>query len=182
MPVRTGSVVFAILLSLFCSSSVHAQAARPGCADSVSRALGHLIGTWDVRAVFRQGPSWDTSTAEVRIHPDFGGCLLRELFVGTRNGQPFNVLSLWGAVGLRAPIQRTFVHSQHGLIGVYSGEVRADALVLRDSQLVNAQMTYFEHRFEPFFGDSMRFASLRSTDRGASWVLTWYADYRRRAS
>jgi hypothetical protein len=120
--------------------------------------------------------------ADVHIQRDFEGCLLRELFVGTRGGQPFHVLSLWGAVGLHAPIQRSFVHSQHGLLGLFSGRSEPDGLVLRDSQVVNGQMVYFEHRFQPFPADSMRFTSLRSTDRGRTWLTTWYADYRRRAS
>jgi hypothetical protein len=88
---------------------------------------------------------------------------------------------LWGAVGLHARIQRSFVHSQHGLLTVYSGQHTAGGLVLQDSQVVNGQLVRFEHRFEPFGTDSMRFTSRRSTDRGTTWVVTWFADYRRRA-
>lgn len=172
----------ALLLLFLTVSTLHAQ--RPACADSVSQRLGTLIGTWDVRSMARQGPTaWDTTTGIAEIRPDFEGCLLREQFTGRRYGQPFNFLSLWGAVGLNHPIQRTFVHSQHGLLGVYSGAVSNGRLALRDSQVVNGQLMHFEHRFEPFpAADSMRFSSLRSTDRGATWLVTWYADYRRRTN
>ncbi len=151
------------------------------CADSVTRALGTLVGTWGVRTVFRQGEGWDTTAAESRVRRDFEGCLLREEMVGTRFGRPFHVLALWGAVGLQAPIQRSFVHSQHGLLSVFSGGVEGNALVLRDSVLLGGGTVRLEHRFEPWLADSMRYTSRRSTDGGATWTTTWYADYRRRS-
>lgn len=169
----------ALMLAALACHPVRAQRA-PACADSVAAALGGLVGHWDVRAVFRAGAAWDTTAAVAEIGPDFDGCLLREVLVGTRGGAPFRTLSLWGAVGLREPIQRTFVHSQHGLLSVYAGRSGPDGLVLRDSQVVRGQLVLLEHRFTPFLADSMRFASRRSSDRGATWTVTWYADYLRR--
>jgi len=116
----------------------------------------------------------------VTIRPDFHGCLLREELDGTRYGEPYATLSLWGAVGLHGAIQRTFVHSQHGLLGVHSGDRTPDGLVLRDSQVVRGTLVLLEHRFEPFIEDSMRYPSRRSTDHGATWRVASFADYRRR--
>jgi len=169
----------ALLIALWASPVV---AQRPACADSVSRALSGLIGTWDVRPIFRNGSTWDSTSAQAQIRPDFEGCVLREELLGTRYGQPFRVLNLWGAVGLHDPIQRTFVHSQHGVIGVFAGRIDSAGLIMRDSQVVSGRMTYFQHRFQPFPADSMRFSSLQSTDRGGTWLLTWYADYLRRVA
>lgn len=188
MPLRTGLSAAKGLLRpgihvLMLSVAVLPARAQspPPCADSVRQALIPLVGTWDVRTVFRSGQAWDTSFAAARIELDFHGCLLREELDGTRNTEPFHALSFWGAVGLHGPIQRTFVHSQHGLLTVYSGRQLNGVLVLRDSQVVGGQLAAFEHRFEPFGADSMRFTSRRSTDGGATWIVTWFADYRRRA-
>jgi len=153
---------------------------RPGCADSVDAALGQLVGRWEVRAVFRRGAAWDTSTGTAEIRPDLDGCLLREAIVSSRDGMPYRTHSLWGAVGLAEPIQRTFIHSQHGLLTVYAGRPSPAGLVLRDSQVVRGQLVLLEHRFAPFVADSMRFTSRRSSDHGATWTVTWYADYLRR--
>jgi hypothetical protein len=175
---RSGAIAL-LVLAITCSHGTAQDA--PACADSVARALTPLVGTWDVRTVFRNGERWDTTAAVARIEPDFQGCLLRELLVGSRYGQPFRVLNLWGAVGMHGPIQRSFVHSQHGLLTVYSGQRTPEGLVLADSQIVDGELVLFQHRFEPFGGDSMRFSSRRSVDHGGSWILTWFADYRRRA-
>ncbi len=172
-----------VVLALVALAAVVSRPARAqeACVDSVERALGALAGIWDVRAVFRSGSAWDTSAAEARFERDLGGCVLRETLVGTRWGRSFHVLSLWGAAGLDAPLQRSTVHSQHGLITVSAGSRTADGVVLVDSQVVRGRLVRFEHRFEPFASDSMRFTSRRSTDGGATWVVTWYADYLRRA-
>ena len=171
------------MVALLCAGSGapgHAQES-PTCADSASKTLGSLRGGWDVRTVFRTTAGWDTSFGGADIQPDLDGCLLRETLSSSRGGEPFHILSLWGAAGLAGQIQRTFAHSQHGLISVYSGRRTAAGLVLHDSQVIGAQLVLLEHRFEPFVADSMRFTSRRSTDGGATWTVTWYADYVRRA-
>src|SRR5687767_7414937 len=95
---------------------------RPGtpafsCADTTTRRLGFLAGEYEARAIFRAGPtSWDSTTAEVSITPDLNGCVMREHFRGTRYGSPYQYLAYWSAHGGGpTPIQRSFVHSQHGL-------------------------------------------------------------------
>ncbi len=79
--------------------------------------------------------------------------------------------------GLAEPIQRTLVHSRHGLLTVYAGRTGPTGLVLRDSQVVHGRLVLLEHRFRPFIADSMRFTSRRSVDHGATWTVTWYARF-----
>jgi len=170
------AVVYAVLLCAVTSADGSAQG-HPACADSVADALAGLRGRWDVRIVSRTASGWDTTRGTADIQPDLDGCLLREGMLSTRGGAPFRTLSLWGAAGFDGQIQRTFAHSQHGFLSVYAGRRTATGLVLRDSQVVSGQPVLLEHRFEPFVGDSMQFTSRRSTDRGATWTVTWYADY-----
>lgn len=172
-----------LVVALLCAGvgeAGHAQESPP-CADSASRTLGSLRGRWDLRTVFRTTAGWDTTRGVAIMQPDLDGCLLREELVTSRGGAPFHTLSLWGAASLAGPIQRTFAHSQHGFLSVYSGRRTAAGLELRDSQVVGGRLVLLEHRFEPFVADSMRFTSRRSTDDGATWTVTWYADYVRRA-
>jgi hypothetical protein len=117
--------------------------------------------------------------------PDLDGCLLREEYTGGRFGQPYQVLSLWGVHGMDsgASIQRVTGHSQHGLLTLYEGATMAegDSLVLAHSQTIRGTPVLFQHIFAPFGADSMRFTSRRSIDEGATWRVTWFADYRRRS-
>ena len=183
---REHAVLLALIATMaFAIGPVHAQDAAPvpTCADSVRSALGTLVGHWQLRSVFRtRAGGWDTTGAQVHIAPDLDGCLLRETYIGTRLGQPYEVLSLWSAHGMSAgaAIQRVTGHSQHGLLALYAGEIIGDSLVLAHSQTVRGQPVLFHHIFSPFGADSMRFTSRRSTDDGATWRITWLADYRRR--
>lgn len=171
-----------LILALLCAgfaASGNAQES-PACADSVATVLSGLRGQWRVRAVSHTTSGWDSTRGAAAIQPDLDGFFLRETLVTRRGGAPFRTLSLWGAFGLHGPIQRTFAHSQHGLLSLYAGRRTAAGLVLRDSQVIGGQLVFLEHRFEPFVADSMRFTSRRSTDGGATWTVTWYADYVRR--
>ncbi len=127
---------------------------------------------------------WDTTSAQVHITPDLDGCLLREEYTGTRIGQPYQVLSLWGVhgMGAGAKVQRVTGHSQHGLLTLYAGEImgEGDSLVLEHSLTIRGSPVRFQHIFAPFAADSMRFTSRRSVDDGVTWRVTWFADYRRR--
>jgi len=117
-------------------SPIGVQGAAPAfsCADSVRLKLGPLVGRWEVQAIFRQGPTaWDSTSAIVTIAPDLNGCVLREHFIGRRWGNPYEYLALWGVNGDAArPIQRTFVHSQHGYLGLSAGSFHGDTLVLHE--------------------------------------------------
>ena len=136
------SICASISLTCLPVTTVIAQA-NPGtsvfsCADTTTNRLGFLVGEYEARAIFRAGPtSWDSTTAKVSITPDLNGCVIREQFRGTRYGSPYEYLAYWSAHGGPAtPIQRSFVHSQHGLLSVSSGRVVADSIFLEDSAFV----------------------------------------------
>lgn len=152
------------------------------CADSVQRALGPFVGIWSVRAIFRSGPSGqDTTMAIATFAPDLQGCLLREHYRGTRYGQPYEFLALWGANGdSGASIQRTFSHSQHGIIGLYRGGWRSDTLTLEETVVVRGERILQQIRATRPGPDGFELEGRRSNDDGASWTVTLRARYARR--
>jgi hypothetical protein len=175
-----GSRVVALLALLI--APFPAQAQRSSCADSVARAIGAFRGEWQVRAVFRiSATAQDTTEARAVLTPELGGCVLREDYRGRRYGEPYEFLALWGANGgADAPIQRFFVHSQHGIFGVASGAFRADTLVLREQNTVAGSPVLQEKLFSrPASGQFVQ-VDRRSTDGGATWTVTLRAEYRQR--
>jgi hypothetical protein len=144
------------------------------CADTTSRVLGFMIGEYSVDAVFRTGAAaWDSSKAAVSITPDLGGCVLREHFVGTRYGSAYEYLATWSAHGgAAAPVQRTFVHSQHGLLSLSNGTVVADTIVLEDSAFVRGKWIYQRALLWRSSGGDLRNESRRSEDGRATWFVT----------
>lgn len=151
------------------------------CADSVQRALGVLLGEWQVRAIFRaSATAQDTTLASAVVTSDLDGCVLRETYHGTRYGEPYDYLALWGANGdSTAPIQRFFVHSQHGIFGVASGAFHGDTLVLQELITVGGKPVIQDKRFSRPSGGRFVQVDRRSTDGGASWTVTLWAEYRR---
>ena len=168
--------------------------ARPGapafsCADTTAHRLGFLVGEYDARAIFRAGPtSWDSTTAQISITPDLNGCVLREHFRGRRYGSPYEYLAYWSAHGGPAtPIQRSFVHSQHGLLSVSSGRMVADSIFLEDSAFVRERWIYQRLVLwrEPGAAVNLRSEARRSEDARATWFVTqrtFYARAPRRVS
>ena len=154
------------------------------CADTTRRQLGFLVGEYDAHAVFRAGPTaWDSSGARITITPDLGGCVLREHFRGMRYGAPYEYLALWSANGGAAtPLQRTFVHSQHGILGLAAGRTVGDSLVLEDSVFVRERWVYQRLVLwrEAGAGRVLRSEGRRSEDGRASWILTQRTRYARR--
>jgi hypothetical protein len=98
---RLGSWSWLILSLLAAAGPVRttgAQSPPPfSCADTVQRALSEFRGKWRVRALFRTGPgSWDTTRAVSVFGPVLNGCILQEEYRGTRYGEPYEYLALWG--------------------------------------------------------------------------------------
>jgi hypothetical protein len=106
------------------------------CATDAQRALGVFWGDFDVQVRYRTGPStWDSSRATAQFTWDLDSCVLVEHFAGTRFGQPYRYLSVWGAAGDSVhPIQQFFVHSQHGLLSLSQGgwDPTGDTLIVED--------------------------------------------------
>lgn len=113
------------------------------CVDSSARSLGIFIGDYDVDASFRSGTgAWDSTHARSQFGWVLGGCILREDFVGRSFNKPYEYLALWGTSGPGSRrVQRLFVHSQHGLLGISEGDWNAarDSLIVEDSALVRGQ-------------------------------------------
>jgi hypothetical protein len=155
------------------------------CADTTTRVLGFLIGEYSATTEFRAGPTaWDSTRATVTIARELGGCVLREHFRGTRYGAPYEYLALWSANGgPAAPVQRAFVHSQHGLLGVSAGRQVGDSLVLADSAVVRDR--WIHQRLvlwrEDGAGAVLRSEGRRSEDGRASWFATQRTRYARSA-
>jgi len=174
---------FLLGLALALPRPAGAQAAD-GCADSVTGALGVLRGEWNVEALFRDGPDrWDSTRAVSTIKPDLNGCLLREDYRGTRYGEPYEFLVLWGANGLPAGrIQRFFSHSRHGILGLASGDFRGDTLVLEERLMLRGRPLIQQVLITRPTPEGFQQVNRRSTDDGATWTVTLRAVYRRRGS
>jgi hypothetical protein len=166
------------------AAQVGTQAVAFSCADTTNRSLGFLVGEYRADATFRAGAAaWDSAGATVSITRDLGGCVLREHFRGTRYGAPYEYLALWSANGGAAtPLQRAFVHSQHGLLGVSAGRIVGDSLVLEDSAFVRGRWIHQQVVLwrADVAGTVLRSESRRSEDARASWFPTQRILYERR--
>lgn len=186
-PFLAALAAFAIGSPLASSTAQSAPPAAPfSCADTTSLALGFLVGEYEASAVFRAGPAaWDSTRARVSVSRALHGCVLHEHFRGTRYGAPYEYLAVWGAHGGAAtPIQRMFVHSQHGLLGLAEGGVVGDSLVLEDSVFLRQRWVFQRLLLwrEDGNGDRLRSEGRRSEDGRASWILTQRTHYRRRVA
>ena len=155
-------------------------AARPKEKDF----LASLVGEWEVEAEFRAGEGWESRPARASIRPDLGGCIVVERYDGTRWGEPFAFLAILGANGGGAdaanPIQEVFVHSQHGILSLSSGRIEDGELIVEDAPTVEGKVVLIRHVYFDVSPRGFRYESRRSTDRGASWSVSWKARYRRR--
>lgn len=168
------------------SARAGAQAIAYSCADSTTRVLGFLVGEYTASAAFRAGPTaWDSTSATVTIRPDLDGCVLREHFRGTRYGAPYEYLALWSANGGAAtPVQRFFVHSQHGILVLSAGRRTGDTLVVGDSVFLRGRWVFQDVALwrDSADGSVLRSESRRSEDGRATWFLTQRMRYERRAA
>jgi hypothetical protein len=179
------ALALVVAVSALHSSRLGAQADAYSCADTTSRTLGFLLGEYSASTAFRAGPrAWESARATVTIRRELGGCVLREHYVGTRYGAPYEYLALWSANGgASAPVQRSFVHSQHGILGVSKGRVAGDSLVLDDSSFVRGRWVF--ERFvlwrEGGASNVLQSEGRRSEDGRASWFPTQRTRYARQA-
>ena len=178
------AIVPLVLVAQSPSSSPAATPPAFDCADTTRRVLGFLVGEYDARAVFRSGPAaWDSSGARISVTRELDGCVLAERFVGTRYGAPYAYLAIWSAHGgASAPLQRAFVHSQHGLLGVSAGRALADTMVLEDSAFVRQRWVHQRFLLWRVDGRSgeLRSEGRRSEDARATWFVTQRMHYLRR--
>jgi hypothetical protein len=154
------------------------------CADTTNRVLGFLVGEYTARAAFRGPTAWDLSSATVTVTRDLDGCVLREHFRGTRYGASYEYLALWSANGgASTPVQRFFVHSQHGILVLSGGRRSGDSLVVGDSVFLRGRWVYQEVALwrEHADGTVLLSESRRSEDGRASWFATQRVRYVRRA-
>jgi hypothetical protein len=142
------------------------------------------LATDDWRAARpRHTIAWDSTTATVTVTRDLDGCVLREHFRGTRYGAPYEYLALWSANGgASAPVQRFFVHSQHGILVLSNGRRSGDSLVVGDSVFVRGRWIYQETVLWREHADVtvLLSESRRSEDGRATWFPTQRMRYERR--
>jgi hypothetical protein len=170
-------------LSQLPAQATAVQSTPYSCADTTTRVLGFLVGEYSAKATFRAGPTaWDSATAAVTITRDLDGCVLREHFRGTRYGAPYEYLALWSANGgAGTPVQRFFVHSQHGILVLSAGRRTGDSLVVGDSVFLRGRWVFQELALwrEGPGGTVLRSESRRSEDGRATWFLTQRVRYER---
>ena len=153
------------------------------CAAKDIAFLSSLAGEWNVDAEFRAGESWERSLGRATFAPDLGGCVLVERYEGTRFGKPYAFLAILGANGgdPEKPIQEVFVHSQHGILSLSSGRIDGGELVVEDAPTVRGQVVLIRHVYFDVSPGRFRYENRRSTDRGASWLVTMKSLYRRKS-
>jgi hypothetical protein len=153
------------------------------CVDSTRRWLGAFEGEYRVRALFRAGATtWDSTDAHARFAWELGGCLMVERFDGRRGGEPYATVSLWGTSGgPDHPVQRTFAHSQHGVLGVSEGRWNAagDTLILADSVFVRGDWVQQRYVVTRPRGGAFTTEGRRSEDHGSTWIITQRSRYTR---
>jgi hypothetical protein len=166
--------------ALVIAAALAAPAPPAACAARGSAFLQSLAGEWEVEAEFRSGEGgFEGATGRASIAPELGGCVLVERYAGTRGGKPWDFLVILGANGPGPAIQEVFVHSQHGIMALSSGEVTGGALVLEDAPVVDGKVILIRHVYFDVNADGFRYESRRSTDKGASWTVSWRARYKR---
>jgi hypothetical protein len=170
------SIRMIVLAATLVSGLASSATSMTPCADSTRKAFNGWPGEYDVVAIFRQGASsWDSTSGRATMAWEFDGCLLREAFTGTRYGEPYSYLAYWGAAGWPgAPVQRSFVHSLHGLLSVSDGNWNAtrDTVILLDTAFVRG--IWIRQRVVMTRGlrGELRREGQRSEDGGKSWFVT----------
>jgi hypothetical protein len=152
------------------------------CIEDVRRMLGAFVGRWTVHTAYRTGTATlDSSLAAATIEPELGGCILREVYHGRRFGKPFAFVALWGVHGgtQALPVQRTYVHSQHGLLTLSEGSWNADGdtLTLKDSAMVRGQWVEQQTVVSRPSGGAFVIEGRRSEDGGRTWIMTQQSRY-----
>jgi hypothetical protein len=153
------------------------------CVDSTRSLLGAFQGDYRVHTLNRAGPAaWDSTDARAHFAWELDGCLMVERYEGQRGGEPYSTLALWGTSGNpERPIQRTFAHSQHGVLVLSEGRWNAagDTLTLADSAFVRG--VWVQQRYVVSRPRSGVFTAegRRSEDHGATWIVTMRARYNR---
>jgi hypothetical protein len=152
----------------------------PDCGLETVPLLRALVGNWTVETEFRTGAAgWQRTDARSSFELDLRGCVLVERYSGTREGRPFDILGVMGVNGDGPRIQRVWAHSQHGLLTLYAGDVRDGELVLDATVAVRGEPLMLRLVYTDVGPDGFRFESLRSTDGGTTWAVTWRAKYQR---
>jgi hypothetical protein len=176
---RPRALLAAALIALTIGQASARAADPPPCAAKGDTLLHKLIGDWAVRTEFRMPEgTWTPDSGRSSIQYDLDSCAVVERFSGQRLGQPFDILAVMSANGYGKPYQRTWMHSGHGVLALYQGEVRDGVLTLDTTMPLGRETVRLRLVYTSIGPDGFRFESVRSND-GKSWVVTWRAQYRR---
>ena len=141
--------------------------------------------TWTVRTNTRlaaNGP-WEQTVASAQIKRDLNGCMLTARVTGTRQGRPFQALSMFAWNNNSQRLQQVFSDSEHGPLVFYEGvESGAEILVDLDWKLPDGRSVKLRRAYFNLAKDSFTLESRRSTDGGKTWDTTGRAEYRRDAA
>lgn len=158
------------------------QGQQAACYHKELDDWAFLEGDWTVRTNTRlsaNGP-WEQATASAQIKRDLQGCLLTERFNGTRQGRPFQALSLFAWNSNSQRLQQVFSDSEHGPLVFYEGaKNHAEILVDLDWKLPDGRSVKLRRAYFNFTKDSFTLESRRSTDCGKTWDTTGRAEYQR---
>lgn len=132
---------------------------------------------------FRSGDDWERADGRASIRPELSGCVLVQRYAGTRFGKPYEFLAILGASGMgAAPMQEVFVHSQHGILSLSSGQIAGGELVVEDRPTIDSRVVVLQHVDRDVGPEGFRWENRRSTDGGSTWRVTLRAKYRRAAA
>jgi hypothetical protein len=164
------------------SPGIAAGQGHGACPAPALARLAATRGAWIVRWLDRIAPrKYSTSMARSTIRTAAGGCALLERFVGLRDGEPFEALTLIAPAGDDS-LQRMWQDSEHGALLRFAADLRADPLRFEWSRnlggrVLRVRMTYLMLAAEGFITETEL-----SPDGGQTWQLVSRQEYRRISS
>jgi uncharacterized protein DUF1579 len=155
---------------------------RPPCYHNDFAEFAFLQGDWDVKLNSRLGDGrWEETVAASQIKPDLAGCLLTERLVGSREGRPFHVLSLFAFDNNSKRLQCVLSDSDHGLLALFQGRKLASEIVL-DMELTrdDGSKVTIRRAYSEITKDSFTLESKHSRDNRTTWLTVMKARYSRK--
>lgn len=171
-----------LLVAAVLSHPLAAQEAAP-CAQPILSTLRFLEGSWSIqsRARLSANPTdWESGAATATIESVMRDCAFIERYAGTRRGQPFETIHIFGAMESGAGLRLVLADSEHGPLFVFDGGPEADGVVFYSEVTTPQGKVRLRLRFGDIGADSFVTESQRSLDGGKTWDTTGHAEYRRR--